>query len=55
MECGEVQDMETEIRRRLGPHEDSTSETMEQTKRNLDISEWAAKEYCPRAAEINRR
>ena len=56
--CGhhtEVRGMEIEIRKRLGPHEDSMSETVEQTKRNLERWDRATKDYSPGAPRINRR
>ena len=55
MECGEVQDMEIEIRKRFGLRVDSTSGIVEQTKRNLERWERATKDYSPRAPRINRR
>ena len=55
MKCSEVQGMETEIRKRLGLHEDSTSETVEQTEPNRERREQATKEHYPRAPRINRR
>ena len=36
MECGEVQGMEIEIRKKLGLPEDSTGEIVEQTQRILE-------------------
>ena len=49
MECTDGQGMDTEIQRRLGLHEDSTSAIVERTKGILERWERSTKDHVPEA------